>query len=252
MKTSRKSSSGRTSRPLMFVASSAWVALILVILVFRGGGTEPVEPHRKSAGLSPAQQAEVLANRGDYGEAWTLYHQALLATPEDVSLRYALGVTLSHLNQPQTTEETFQYVVRHGKPDSEEVKRARQWLLSAGVIAEPVRFPSVTVAMEARRDTAAVQGRTTWGEPDANRPGIKAYILLQGLDGAADRTRFSTRVTLGQLYRFEHLPPGSYRLIGRTQDHLLWDLTILAEDGKTVTQDLSQDNSTGATVVLSN
>ena len=143
------------SRLFMFTASSFWVALILVVLVFRGGGAVPVEPSLRPSGLpsglSPAKQGAALADLGDYEGAWRLYHEALQVAPEDVSLWYALGVTLSHLNQRQETEEAFQYVVSHGASNSEEVRLARQWLVSAGVVAPPVTFAPVPAARSEER-----------------------------------------------------------------------------------------------------
>ena len=127
------------SRVFMFTASSIWVALIFVVLVARGGGAvpAPVEPRSTPSALSLPHQAEALAARGDYEGAWRLYYRALGIAPEDVSLWYGLGVTLSHLNQQQKAEAAFQYVVDRGRPDSEEVKIARWWLVSSGVLAAP-------------------------------------------------------------------------------------------------------------------
>lgn len=231
------------SRRLMFGASSVWVALILLILVFRGGGAVPVAPLPEPPRLSLTQQAEELAARGDYMGAWSLYHQALLAAPEDVSLWYALGVTLSHLNLRKETEEAFQYVVRQGKPDSEEVRLARQWLVSTGVLVQPVEFGIAAEPVDVRGDRAALTGKATWGEPEPNRPPLRVQILVQGLNGAAEGKRFSTRVTLGQRYRFEQLPAGSYKLIGGAAGHRLWDMTLDVQDGKQITLDLSKENS---------
>ena len=238
------------SRMLMFTASSFWVALILVVLVFRGGGAVPLEPRPARSGLPSglnlATQAAELADRGDYEEAWRLYHQALVTTPEDVSLWYALGVTLSHLNQRQETEEAFRYVVNRGRPDSEEVRFARRWLVSAGVLAPPVAFSIAAEKANVADEKAAVKGKVTWGG-EANQ---KVRILLHGLKGAAGGKRFTARATLGQLYRFERLPAGLYRLIGSVEGQHLWDLTLDVEDGKEVILDLSKDNS-NPTVALS-
>src|SRR3989304_212006 len=125
------------SRFVMFSASSLWIALILVVSVFRGGGALPVEPRLEASTLNPVEQATALADLGDYEGARRFYQEALSAVPEDASLWYALGVALSHLNQSKETEEAFQYVVNRGTPDSEEVKQARHWLLTAGGAAPP-------------------------------------------------------------------------------------------------------------------
>lgn len=239
------------SRSLMFTASSVWVVVILVILVFRGGEAVPVpvEPRLAASDSGLAQQAEALAARGDYEGAWNLYYQALQAAPEDVSLWYALGVTLSHLNQRKETEQAFRYVMRHGRPDSEEVRFARQWLVSAGVPVEPVRFTTAAAPVDMRGDKAALKGRVTWGESEPNRSPLRVQILLAGLNGAAEGKRFNARAALGESYRFERLPAGSYRLIGAAGGHRLWDLTLTVEDGKEAVFDLGKDNSSTSTTV---
>lgn len=238
------------TRMVMFTASSFWVALILVVLVFRGGGAVPVEPEFTPApppltadAGSLAERARVAADVGDYEEAWRLYYEALDVAPEDVSLWYGLGVTLSHLNRRADTAVTFQRVVEHGQPDSAEVKFARQWLVNAGVLAEPVTFTIAAEEVDVRGDKAMLKGQTAWGDPDPSRPVLKAQLLLQGLSGAAEGQRFHTRVTLGEPYHFERLPAGTYRLLGGVAGHRLWDVMLSVEDGTQISLDLGQDNS---------
>lgn len=241
------------SRAVMFTVASVWVALLFVLMVFRGGGAVPRlvgEPPSQPTVRSLAQQAGARADLGEYEGAWRLYYEALQAAPEDVSLWYGLGVTLSRLGQRKETEEAFRYVVGHGKADSEEVKNARRWLVSAGVLAEPVAFgaPPEEESVEsekadARGEKAALKGKVTWGEIAASRPSPKIRVLVHGLRGPAEGKRFSTQVALAGVYRFEHLPAGSYRLIGRAGDRLVWDLTLTVEDGKEITLDLGRDNS---------
>ena len=238
------------SRLLGLAACAVCVALILGLFVFGGGAAVSVQPRPEPASLSPAQQAEALAARGDYEGAWTLYHKALQAAPEDVALWYPLGVTLSHLNQRKETAEAFQYVVRRGDPASEEVRLARLWLVSAGVLAKPVAFTIAAEPVDLTGDRAVLTGKATWGEPEPGRPVLMARIVLEGLDPAARGKRFATRAPLGQVFRFERLPAGSYRLIGGVAGHRLWDLTLTVDDGKEVTLDLSKETSSNPTATL--
>ena len=241
------------SRVLMFTASSLWMALLLVVLVFRGGGAVP-RPADEPRAIVPvervAQQAAILADRGDYDGAGQLYDQALQTAPENVSLWYALGVARSYLDQRQGTEEAFQYVVRHGDPASDEVKNARRWLVSAGVLAPFVTFTAPSEGEDAGRASGAVKGKVTWGEPAPTQPPLKIQMLLHGVDGMAKGKRFVAHATLGQPYRFEHLPAGSYRLIGRAGEHLLWDLAVTVQADKDITLDLGKDESPNPTIEL--
>lgn len=238
------------SRSVMFLASSLWIALILVVSVFRGGGAVPPEPRPESSSLNPAERAAALADLGDYEGASRLYQEALSSAPEDASLWYALGVTLSHLNQRKETEEAFQYVVNRGNPDSEEVKQARQWLISAGVLARPVVFTAAAETAEAVEGKAALKGKVTWGQPEPGKAPLKARILVHGVSGPAEGKRFVKRVTLGQSYRFERLPAGSYRLVGVVEGERLWDLRVDVEDAKETVHDLSKETSSNPTVAL--
>jgi len=238
------------SRFVMFSASSLWIALILVVSVFRGGGAVPLEPRLEPSSLNPAEQAAGLADLGDYEGAQRFYQEALSAVPEDASLWYALGVTLSHLNQRKETEAAFQYVVNRGTPDSEEVKQARQWLISAGVLARPVVFTAAAETAEAAEAKATLKGKVTWGEPEPGKAPLKARLVLHGVNGAAQGKRFTARVGLGQVYRFERLPAGSYRLVGVVEGERLWDLTVDVEDAKETVHDLSKETSSNPTVAL--
>jgi len=241
------------SRVFMFTASSIWVALIFVVLVARGGGAvpAPVEPRSTPSALSVTHQAEALAARGDYEGAWRLYYRALEIAPEEVFLWYGLGVTLSHLDQQKEAEVAFQYVVRHGRPDSEEVRVARWWLVSAGVLAAPVTFSIAADPGEGTQGQAAVKGTVTWGGPASGQPPVPVQLQLAGLNGLAEGKRFKTRINLGETYRFDRLAEGSYRLIGAAGGQRLWDQSLLVEDGKEISLDLGKDNSQSPTVELS-
>ena len=240
-----------SSRSRLFVASTVCLAVILGMFLLRGGGAVSVQPPELSD-LGPRRQAAALAARGNYEGAWRLYYQALQATPEDVSLWYGLGVTLSHLNQRKETEQAFQYVVRHGRRGSEEVRLARRWLVRSGVLGEPVAFTTgPEPALAARGDAATVKGKVTWGAPEPNGPPMRVQLLLAGLSGAAEGKRLRTRAVLGASYRFERVPPGSYRLIGEAAGQHVWDLTLTVEDGKEVILDLGEDNSSNSIVSVS-
>jgi tetratricopeptide (TPR) repeat protein len=134
----------------------------------------PAPPRPEPAEVSLAQQAEALAARGEYVEAWRLYFQALQATPGDVALWYGLGITLSHLDQRKETAEAFRYVMRHGRPDSEEVRLARQWLLDAGALAESPALPRVVEpARDVREGRAAGKGKATASTSEPARAPVR-------------------------------------------------------------------------------
>jgi hypothetical protein len=203
---------------------------------------ELVESPPELASVSPREQAEALIGRGDLQGAWKVYYDALRVEPDDLRLWYGLGRTLSRLNRRNETQEIFEYVVSRGDPDSEEVKHARHWLVSAGLLAEPAA-PAVPAAPRSRTEVwASVRGKVTWGKPEPPR---EAFLVVQGLD--KDGPRSHARVRFGKSYQFDRLPAGAYHLIGGAETEWLWDLRFTVEAGQELILDLTRDNSTNPT-----
>ena len=129
----------------------------------------PVEP----VGAPPASpvsqlkdQGDALAVRGDYAGAAAKYQAAVDRAPTDVSLRFALGTALSHLNRRRDTIEQFHFVVGHGQQGSPEVQTARHWLARAGDPAETVTFSSPS----ANEEPAAAGSASTSDTSSAASP----------------------------------------------------------------------------------
>jgi len=203
---------------------------------------ELVESPPELASVSPREQAEALIVRGDLQGAWKVYYDALRVEPDDLRLWYGLGRTLSRLNRRNETQEIFEYVVSRGDPDSEEVKHARQWLVGAGLLAEPAA-PAAPAAPRSRTEAwASVRGKVTWGKPEPPR---EAFLVVQGLD--KDGSRLHARVRFGKSYQFDRLPAGAYHLVGGAETEWLWDLRFAVEAGQELILDLSRDNSTNPT-----
>lgn len=233
-------SSWKNSRPLMFAASSAWVALILVIFVFRGGGTTPVEPSLAPLGPSLGRQADELAALGDYEAAVPKYRAALEREPGDVSLRFALGAALSHLGRRQETAEQFQWVVGMGDPASSEVEIARGWLVRAGLLAERSPLAPSTAAIPGAVPPGKVKGRMEWNGAD---PQSQVSIALRGEEESNNEVAFDTSVRLGEPYEFDQVPPGNYQLTARLSGTTLWDRKVVVEPGQETVLDLTSGDS---------
>lgn len=243
MKKSSKNSRA-SSRPLMFLVSSVWVALILVILVFRGGGTAPVEPRPLASGPSLVQQADQLTALGQYAAAAVKYQAALEQDPENVSLRFALGTSLSHVGRQEETVEQFRWVVAWGAPGSSEVQVARRWLTNAGVLAREVSFAYSTVpdqeaspqaaapAPSAREGSVAVG--TVKGRTELRGSPREIHLVLGSTDDAKTNMAFTKTMKLGEAFQFDNVPPGTYRLTveDSENDTWLWDLEVTVAPGK--------------------
>lgn len=253
MKNPRKNSrrtSWKNSRRLMFAASSVWVAVLLVVLVFRGGGTATVEPNLARPSPSFTQQADELAALGEYAAAAVKYRSALEQEPDDISLRFALGAVLSHVGRQDETAEQFRWVVARGDPGSLEVRVARRWLVSAGLLGAPVTFASLKGPEEDQQASGTgsvplgkVKGRTEWKGTESKGTPRRVRIVLQGVDGANKEAVFDTSVNLGEPYEFDKVPPGDFRLTARRAGTQLWEQRVTVEAGRETVLDLSNANS---------
>jgi hypothetical protein len=233
-----------TSRPLMFLVSSMWVASILVILVFRGGGTAPVEPRPLASAPSLVLEADQLAALGQYAAAAEKYQAAVERDPDSASIRFALGTALSHVDRQGETVEQFQWVVTRGVPGSPEVEMARRWLTNAGVLAREVSFAAPTgpdreaspqaaaPAPTARQGSVAVG--TVKGRTELQGQPREINLVLGSTDDAKKNMAFTKTVKLGEAFQFDNVPPGTYRLTveDSENDTSLWDLEVTVAPGK--------------------
>ena len=233
-----------SSRPLMFLVSSVWVAVSFVILVFRGGGTAPVEPRPLASAPRLVLEADQLAALGQYGEAADKYRAAVERDPDSASLRFALGTALSHVGRQEETVEQFRWVVTRGAPGSPEVEVARRWLTNAGVLAREVSFAPPTgsdqeaspqaaaPAPPARQGSVAVG--TVKGRTELRGQPREIILVLGSTDDAKKNMAFTKTVKLGEPFQFDNVPPGAYRLTVEysESDTSLWDLEVTVAPGK--------------------
>jgi len=185
-------------------------------------------------------EGDALAARGDYEGAALRYQQAANQEPEDVSIRFALGSALSHLNRREDTIQQFRFVVARGKPDSSEVQAALRWLIAAGELAESVTFappespkPEAAPPAPAFVATGKVKGRA------AGKGTGEVNLALKGDDDRNRELAFSQTVKMGEPYEFD-APPGNYRLKGEDPEsgEVLWDHRVTVTTGKETVLDL--------------
>lgn len=137
------------------------VAVALLLGCQQSAPVGPTDAPPASPAAQLKDQGEALAARGDYAGAAAKYQAAVDREPTDVSLRFALGTVLSHLNRPKDTAEQFRFVVDHGQPDSREVQTARHWLVRAGELADTVSFSSSSADDEEPAPASSVPASNT-------------------------------------------------------------------------------------------
>jgi len=229
------------------------LAIIALVALFLGCQQSPAPGPAPVGSLTVRlkQEGDALAARGDYEGAALKYQQAANQEPEDVSIRFALGSALSHLNRREETVQQFRFVVARGTPDSAEVQAARRWLIAAGetpsdVSFEPPPQPELAPVAAATQPPTPVLTRPPGkvrGKTEAR--GLEGLDVILALNGESN-VEFGIRLRgkVGQPFQFEKVPPGTYRLAvehGETSE-MLWDVPVTVESGKEVVVNLTSAN----------
>lgn len=214
-----------------------------------GPGVSQGAPPAGSLTLQLKQEGDAALAKGDYQTAALKLQQAVNQEPADMSLRYALGTALSHLNRREDTAQEFTWVVARGLPGSQEVQLARRWLVSAGY---PVDTAETSVAAAAAEPAVApggytpknrVKGKMEW--PGVTPPAtmIPVHVTLAGEESGNREFTKTRRFRLGRVYEFWDVPAGTYQLVAKAGDTVLWEQQIAVEADKDTLLDLSAANS---------
>ena len=210
----------------------------------------PPVPRAAVGALTSQLKAEgdALAAKGDYEAAVVKYMAAVNQEPNDVALRFALAVALSHLDRRDETIEHFRFVASRGAPGSPEVAMARDWLAKAGALdgSVPVAGPADTP----RPDAAAAQtrgrltGKLQWGGYDPRDHMVRMTVAISGEDDATRGVeRRGTNFKLGWIYEFKDVPPGTYRMIAEQGGTRMWEQKVTVAPGKDTVFDLTDSNA---------
>ena len=228
------------------------LALVFTIALFIGCQQSPAPGPAPVGSLTVRLKAEgdALAARGDYEGAALKYPQAANQEPEDVSIRFALGSTLSHLNRREETVEQFRFVAVRGKPDSPEVQAARRWLVAAGEAAEAVTFAPSAPSGETGATASAPPPRPpafnlppgkVRGKIEARgREGREVNLALMGDEEWNTDLAIPLTGKLGQAFQFDGVAPGNYRLTAEDREtgEELWDVPVTVTAGQETLIDL--------------
>jgi hypothetical protein len=186
--------------------------------------------------------ADARLKAGDYAGAVQALEGAVRLSPADVGLRHLLAIALTHLDRREDAIAAFWWLIAHGNPGSQEVALAREWLTAAGAL--PAQTPEAVASAETGEVAGTLGGKLEWPNLDPELGVPTVQILLTGEDGGtAQGKRYGTKAALNQRYRFDHVPPGRYRLMAQAGMTRLWDLLVTIDDGKPTVLDLTQASS---------
>ncbi|HEY3065379.1 MAG TPA: hypothetical protein VGL09_06275 [Methylomirabilota bacterium] len=234
------------------------LALVVAAGLAVGCNSRPAAVTSSAPVPSPAtpEEAAALAARGDFAAAAERYRELVQRHPDDVLLRYAYAVVLSHLDRRQDTIAEFTWVVANGRPSLPEVASARQWLREAGALgsaeatagesataARVLGTPTTPAASGSALPSPQLRGQTSWPgvNPEVRR--VKLVIRLVGEDDGNRNINLPIRIDLGKPYKAAGIPPGAYHLVGQSGNVQLWDKHIVLEPGKEMVVDLGPESS---------
>jgi Flp pilus assembly protein TadD len=125
------------SRARLLAWSTAALVLVAAAVILAGSAMEV--SRARQAVATPMSVAQLKADgdrrlaAGDVLGALQAYDDALMLDDTDLGTYYREGVALSHLGDREQAATMFLRVVRGGKADEEEARRARAWLDAAGI-----------------------------------------------------------------------------------------------------------------------
>lgn len=227
------------------------VALVVLILGCQQSPPQsPASAPPKSPAAQLGEEGDALAARGDYEAAAAKYRAAVAREPDDVPLRFALGVALSHLGRRQETIEQFRFVVARGNPNSQEFQAAQHWLINAGELAQTAAVePSADAEPEAGAAASppAASAPTSPASPQGAkvrvrtepRPGIREVNIVL-LAEERGELAYTKTVKPGEAFEFTGVLPGNYRLMARDAetDSELWNMQVTVARGQDLVLDL--------------
>jgi tetratricopeptide (TPR) repeat protein len=207
-------------------------------------------PEEKPRAVVLREEGDALAAKGDHAGAAEKYRAALELEPEDVGLHYALGTSFTHLDRRPDAIREYRFVVARGKADSDEVRAARQWLISVGALAQDEGTrPDTAGDPAAKKKQSSVKGKLEWPGVVAGEGSVPIRLMLNGDDGTNRGFKQVRFAKLANPYEFSDVPPGSYRLIGvaiRQDQTQVWDVRLNVEPGKDTVVDLTNANGTAS------
>jgi hypothetical protein len=230
-----------TRRPFVIAAALLGTASALLIAAGCRESPPPPPPKTEVVDPEPLAAARQAMDRRDYGTAVGLLRDVVARRPTDLEAHYRLGVSASHLDQPDEASGEFEWVVAHGAAGAPEVRISRDWLASRTSPHPPAAHRSVSSdgRQAPRPEMAMVAGRAIGPEGASAR----LQLSLKGLPGTAVKDEYHVlRTDQRGNFRFTNVVPGDYMLTNAIAGPPAWRLRVSLARGERLVLDLSPAN----------
>jgi hypothetical protein len=225
----------------------ATFALLGVVLAAAAGCQRPaaVSVAAKTS-VDHATEGHKAFDRQDWSSAASHYRVALQKSPDDLVLHYRLAIAASWLDLRDEATAEFEWVATRAASTSDEARVAREWLAAArgGSVATGGAGADTAASDETAGDSA-VHGRVVWDEGNGAEPlkRFQLHLYAQSEDGRSKGMSFAVRTDRDGNYRFDKIPPGTYKMTDNNVGMPRWRLKVDLRLGEDVLIDLGPQNS---------
>jgi hypothetical protein len=225
------------------------LALLGVVLVTAAGCQQrAVRSAPATVEVDHAAEGLKAFDRQNWGTAASHFRIALRTRGDELGLHYRLAIAASWLDVKDEAMREFEWVVAHAAA-SDEARVAREWL--AGARDRNVARPGArsvdadAASTDERVGTSGVHGRVVWSDAGATEPLKRFQVHLYALseDGASKGMSFHVRTDREGNYKFEKIPPGTYKLTDHNVLTPKWRLKVEVRPGEDTLVDLGPENT---------
>jgi len=224
------------------------VALVALMSVTVAGCQQSsVRPIAKKAEADHAVAGHKAFDQRDWGGAASHYRLALHKMPDELILHYRLAIAASWLGLRDEATTEFEWIVAHALMTSDEARVAREWLAASRgqTTARAGGASGSSSAPDEWAGDSGAHGRIAWDEGHGVAPLKRYQIHLYGLteDGKPRGISFHVRTDRDGNYKFEKVPPGTYKMTDNNVGTPKWRLRVQLREGEDALIDLGPENS---------
>jgi hypothetical protein len=227
---------------------AAALALLGVVLLTSACQRAPAQAPRASEAVDHAEEGRKALARQDWSGAASHFRIALGTRSGELGLHFGLAIATSWLDLREEATREFQWVLANAPAGSEEARVAREWLGAGGDArrtaggSAPQNVPDPT---DETVGDSGVHGQVIGDDGQGAGPlkRFQVHLYALGADGKSKGMSFHVRTDQDGLYKFPHIPPGTYKLTDNNVGTPQWRLRVEVKEGEDAVVDLTPRNS---------